>query len=314
MKKLLVFAVFFLGVVFLQNSFSAEMTTTEKEVVEKYFKESRESSGKKEEKGEPASIKKPAQKTQPRIKPKIKPKTKGEQKTRGKNKKTSEERKKEGKETFERTTKTKTTTTLKEELPKPELKKVDPCDEVKMVITSFSLTGNKKEKEKDMIEMFGVVKSPKDIQVMFEYGINGEFAPTSGIPIKGGERVSQIHAPTSPLIIGNWYGARMVTELSAEIKCYSKEVPFRIAKETPIAREKEYTPSVFFVPSDGHHGGFSGVGYNNYNRHSPSPSQNYTTTTTTTTAPASPPPVTPVTPSTPVAPSGKPGLDPPAHR
>lgn len=270
----LVFLFIFSGIIFAEDK---KRITREEVIVEEESSESRASSvvgGEKTTAGKkPVIVKKSPEK--PKIKPKV-----------------SVSKKKIA--SIQKKYKKKITKKVWEEEMK-ELK-ADPCEEMRLVITSFSTTGPKKEKEKDQVEIFGVGKIPKGgkISIEFRSGVS-DFASLAEIEVKGGV-ATQLHVPTTPLTIGNWYGARMVAELPDGIHCYSAEVPFRITKETP-AREKESTPSVFFESGSGYYGGGYYDSGHHYRRHH----DHYV---------SSPPPPT----TTPVTPSGRPGLDPPAHR
>lgn len=243
MKKLLVFLVFFVGLFFISSAYGQEKKKIIKEeTIEEYSESSSVSKG---EIGM-APAKKPAVKKLAVKKKSVVKKSQPSSKKTAASKKSRQYKK---------------TTRTEEEVV--EAKKADPCEETQLVIISFSTTGPKKEKEKDQVEIFGIAKIPKDGKVFIEFrsGV-GDFASLAEIEVKGGA-TTQLHAPTTPLTIGNWYGARMATELPDGTKCYGTEVPVRIKKETPIARERESAPSVFFVPSDGYYGGgyYGGGGY-----------------------------------------------------
>lgn len=231
----------------------------------------------------PAAVKSPKPK-----KPKIKPKVSVSKKeTKKKSSIASASQKKYKKKTTKKV--------WEEEV---EESKTNPCEDARLVVTSFSTTGPKKEKEKDQVEIFGIAKIPKDGKVSIEFrsGVS-DFAPLAELDVKAG-MVTQLHAPTTPLTIGNWYGARIAGKFGGAL-CFSKEEPFRIFPKAPVYVYKE-EPLYFSAPS-GERSFSGGGGYFSTTRirhEYKSPTQ----------------PATPPAPSVPLAPSGGPGPNPPAHR
>lgn len=293
MKKLLVFLVFFVGLFFISSAYGQEKKkiTREEVTVEEESSESRASSVVGGVGGErttaekkPAVVKKSPKKPK---KPKLKPKVSVSVSKKETKKKSVASQKKYKKRT--------TRKVWEEEVEEP---KADPCEDARLVVTSFSTTGPKKEKEKDQVEIFGIAKIPKDgkISIEFRSGVS-DFAPLAELDVKAGA-VTQLHAPTTPLTIGNWYGARIAGKFGDTL-CFSKEEPFRIFPKAPVYVYKE-EPLYLPVPSSGH--SFSGGG------------GSYSTTRIRHEYKSPTQPATPPAPSVPPAPSGGPGPNPPAHR